>query len=400
MERIGALPQDIRNKNDAEILRCLAGMKVFTVQDIADITGISRLTITRAIERFMESGLVIARGKGTSTRLGGKKPLEYSLNPDRYMISVAPSEGSTTCTLMSFDGNQIAVKKFGFLAEIEYPEYIELSAEAVTDLIRENHVSPDAFYGVILCQGGVINHRDGYIQVSSIPHWDGRLNVVEDIKKKLPFETNVEIENVSKVCSSMLRFDKDLQNAYAAVFYADYGVSITLMNDGRIPETANHVNGELGHMCLDADDPEECVCGSRGCFEVMISQKRIFRLVEELEPEQKEDLLKDYDGKTDIRAYLLEKEKEGNPDAVRICGYLAKYIGIAFRNVIFATDPDLFVIQGVFAHASDSFFEKVKEEIRISKYLKETDIRFRREPRSLAEMLRLGSLNIIISNLL
>ena len=400
MERIGALPQDIRNKNDAEILRCLADRKVFTVQDIADQTKISRLTITKAIDRFMEMGLVIAKGKGTSTRLGGKKPLEYSLNPDRYMICVAPSEGITTCTLMSFDGSQIAVKEFGFLAGLDYRTYIELSVKAITELVRENQIDTDMLYGVILCQGGIINHRDGYIQVSSIPQWGSNLHVVDDIQKRLPFETNVEIENVSKVCSSMLRFDSELQNTTAAVFYADYGVSITLLNDGKTLETANHVNGELGHMCLDASDEEECVCGSRGCFEVLISQKRIFRMVEELPQKQKEQLLKEYDRKTDIRAYLLEKEKQEDPIAVEFCNYLAKYIGIAFRNVIFATDPDLFVIQGVFAHASDRFFEKVRDEIHISKYLKEIDIRFRREQRSLTEMLKYGSLNIIIGNIL
>ena len=34
-------------------------------------------------------------------------------HPDRYMICVAPSEGITTCTLMSFDGSQIAVSGKG-----------------------------------------------------------------------------------------------------------------------------------------------------------------------------------------------------------------------------------------------------------------------------------------------
>ena len=90
MNRIGALPKDIKQKNDMEILRSLADLESFTVQDIANRTKISRLTITRALERFMEKGIVVQSGKGNSTSLGGKKPQEYILNPNRYAISIAP----------------------------------------------------------------------------------------------------------------------------------------------------------------------------------------------------------------------------------------------------------------------------------------------------------------------
>ena len=100
MDRIGALPKDIKQKNDAEILRSIAGQRVFTVQDIANQTKISRLTITRALERFIEKGIVIQGGKGSSTSLGGKKPQEYSLNDGRYGISIAPSGGETLACLI------------------------------------------------------------------------------------------------------------------------------------------------------------------------------------------------------------------------------------------------------------------------------------------------------------
>ena len=400
MDRIGALPKDIKQKNDAEILRSLADLKTFTVQDIANQTRISRLTITRALERFMEKGVVVQAGKGCSTSLGGKKPQEYSLNHSRYAISVAPSSGKTLCTLMSFDGEVIDEKDFTFPSNLSYEKFIEQTADRIGKLLSEHRIPAEDFYGIILCSGGIIDPKAGIFRVSSIPTWDNDLHAAEDLSKKLGFDTNIIVENVSKVCSSMLRFDSEVQGRLAAVMYADFGVSITLLSDGKTPETANNVNGELGHMCLDSEDEEECVCGSKGCLEVLISQKRILKMISELSKDARIALLKDYDGKRDIRMYLFERYRAEDPEAVRLCRYMAKYIGLAFRNVCLAVDPDLFVVQGLFSYAPDRFFDEVRSVIRENKYLQGIDIDIRKEKRELSEMLKKGSLNILLSSVL
>ena len=79
---------------------------------------------------------------------------------------------------------------------------------------------------------------------------------------------------------------------------------------------------------------------------------------------------------------------------------MARYIGLAFRNVILGVDPDLFYIQGVFTHASDAFIEKIKDVIRENKYLSNIGIDIRKENRNLSDMLKQGSLNIMLSCLL
>ncbi len=400
MDRIGALPKDIKQKNDAEILRSIADQGVFTVQDIANRTRISRLTITRALERFMEKGIVVSLGKGSSTSLGGKKPQEYSLNHGRYVISIAPSGGETLVCLMSFTGEEIDQESFVFPAALTYEQFIENSAESVKKLIARNEIKEEKLYGIILCTGGIIDRKEGIFRISSIPEWDDDLHAARDLSKKLGFDTHIEVENVSKVCSGILRFDSEVQGKRAAVMYADYGVSITLLEDGKTLESVNDVNGELGHMCLDPNDKEVCVCGSRGCFEVLISQKRIRKMTDELPEKEKEELLKHYDGRDDIRSYLLEEEKKGNRKAMELCSRMARYIGLAFRNVILAVDPDLFVIQGVFARASDRFLDEVRSVIRENKYLSDISVDIKRENRELSGMLKQGSMNIMLSSIL
>ena len=400
MDRIGALPKDIKQKNDAEILRSIAGQRVFTVQDIANQTKISRLTITRALERFIEKGIVIQGGKGSSTSLGGKKPQEYSLNDGRYGISIAPSGGETLACLMSFTGEEIDTVSFMFPAALTYEAFIEKSAESVRILMKRNGIPQEDLYGIILCTGGIIDRKSGIFRTSSIPQWGNDLHAAEDLSRMLGLDTRIEIENVSKVCSSMLRFSSEVQGKRTAVMYADFGVSITILEDGKTLESTNDVNGELGHMCLDPHDEEACVCGSKGCFEVLISQKRIWKMVNAMPEKEREVLLKNYDGKGDIRRYLLEEEKREDGKAGELCTYMADIIGMAFRNVVLAIDPDLFVIQGVFSYASDRFLERIKSVVRENKYLKDIPIDIREESRELSDMLKKGSMNIMLSSIL
>ena len=400
MNRIGALPKDIKQKNDMEILRSLADLESFTVQDIANRTKISRLTITRALERFMEKGIVVQSGKGSSTSLGGKKPQEYILNPNRYAISIAPSKGKTQCTLMSFDGNEIDLKEFPFPSNMAYPQFIKNAAACIRDLLKDNKIKEEEFYGMLLCSGGIIDPKEGVFTVSSIPEWGNDLHAAEDLRKELGKDYHIESENVSKVCSGMLRFNSDVLGKRVAVMYADYGISITLLEDGKTPDTVNNVNGELGHMCLDPNDEETCVCGSKGCFELLVSQARIFKMIDALSAEEKAEMLKDYDGKEDVRIYLLNRQGKADAKTDELCAYMAKYVGLAFRNVVLGFDPDLFVIQGVFSYGSKAFFDQVISKIRENKYLQDIQIEIRKENRELSQMLKKGSMNIILSSIL
>ena len=398
--RIGALPKDIKAMNDREILRTMVDMQTFTVQDIASRTGISRLTISRALERFMVREIIISAGKGRSTNVGGKKPQEYTLNKSRYIISISPTHSVNVCSLMALDGTLIDEIDGPFPMNIPYEAFLEDVARCISHLLDSNHISLSCLKGILICFGGVIDRRDGIVRVPSMPGFPRNLYFVEDLHRYFGPDILIEVENVSKVSSSILRFNDEMRQKRTAFMYADYGVSITLMEDGIIPETAHNVNGELGHMCLEPGDSEQCVCGAHGCFEVLVSARRIWKMVNQLPPKEKEMLLEGYEKSTDIRTHILKKESDGCSATQPICNYLAKYIGLAFRNVSLAVDPDSFLISGVFSHASDRFLESIKNVMRENQYLADAEIVIYTEKQELVEQLRKGSLNLILSSLL
>ena len=397
----GVLPRDLKQKNTQEILRALAGEKTFTINDITMATSISRLTVNKALESFIRDEFVIECGKGNSTNVGGKKPTEYTLNPDRYIICISPAQMQITFTLLSLnytETGRTAISTQARFMELSYEEYIGKIADVIRNLLAEYKVSPEKVLGIVACFGGIINRRDGII-ISAYPrHWGSNLPVARDIQDALGFKTNVIIDNVSKIASGVLMFDLEMVGRRAAVVYADYGVSITLSEDGKIPETVHHLSGELGHMCLDPHDTEVCGCGATGCFEVLISERRIRDKIDQLEKSIRDELLKDYDGTYDLRIHILKKEND--PAAEELRNYMADYVGLALRTVYLGFDPDFIVLTGVLSHVPDSFLERVRKQIRRNIYFGTIDhIDLRRDNRDLTDLLNRGALNIVLSSL-
>ncbi|MBR4162737.1 MAG: ROK family protein, partial [Solobacterium sp.] len=296
-ERKAALPRDLKQKNYEAILRALADKKTFAVNQIADATKISRLTVAKAVESFIEHEIVIPAGKGSSTSVGGKKPKEYTLNPDRYVICISPAQQHLTFTLISLNGVVHDCIEMDFQARImtaSYQEYLKNTTDNIVMLVEKNHISPEQVLGVIACFGGIIDSQNGMIITSYPRHWGQNLPVVEDLKKLIPFPVKIYIENVSKVTASILMFDPEAADKKVAVVYTDYGTAITFLDNGMIPATRHHTSGEFGHICLEPDDEDVCDCGARGCLEVLISQRRISRLVDALDKKAKNALLADY----------------------------------------------------------------------------------------------------------
>ena len=398
--RIGALPKDIKQKNDEQILRAVADLTTFTVQDISKITNISRLTVTRAIERLMDKEIVVSLGKGSSTNVGGKKPQEFALNQNRYVICVSPCSGRTTYSVIALNGDVISAVTGDFLVNVSYEEYLKITAAGVRHVMEQSGISCDDLFGIMYCVGGIVDHQKGIVFTSNYPQWGKGLSMADDIRAQLGMDVYICIENVAKVSAGVLRFNSDFRNRRTAVLYADYGISITLLEDGKIPETPHSVIGELGHMSLEPSDPETCGCGTNGCFELLVSSKRLHRIIGDLPEEQRKAILRNYDGESDIRVYLLEEEKNGNTDVLGLCNYMADYMGLAFHNVYLAFDPDFCVLMGVFSHGSDRFLNRVRAKIRQNQYLSGFEVSIDREERELVELLQQGGRNLLLGSIL
>ena len=394
--RNGSLPRDIKKKNTSEIFRAMMGERDFSASYISEKTHISRLTVSKVIEEFCDMGIVIPVGKGNSTKVGGKRPNQYALNNKKYVIVVLGTIYLPYYGLLSLDGTVRITYGGRVRHNYDYNQYIEILANSIDKTLFDNSIESSDVLGIILANGGIIADNKRVVFNSNNPEWGNNLNIADDLKKQLKHNTDVYVENAAKIAANAFSSCDKFIGKKSAVLFVDYGISIVLMEDGKVLESAHNVTGELGHMCLEPSDDVVCGCGSKGCFESLISHDRMLSIIQKLPKKKKDEFMANYNGKDDIRTYILEEEKKGSEVAEQLSDYLAKYVGLALRNVYLAYDPSIIAIVGNISNGSEAFFNKIKKIITENRYLKDVEIDFEIEKRKVIEVISNGGTNMIL----
>lgn len=112
------------------------------------------------------------------------------------------------------------------------------------------------------------------------------------------------------------------------------------------PLTGTHgAGGEIGHLCVNYEETENCGCGKTGCLEQYASATGIARLAKKrLAKDDAQSLLRSA-RKMDAKA-VFDALKEGDRLAEEIVEEFGSYLGHALANLAAVTDPAVIVIGG------------------------------------------------------
>ena len=69
-----ALPADLKFGNRTQVMGVFKDGGEYTVNDISERVGLSRQTVMKAVQLFVQKGIIVSAGKGCSTSIGGKRP--------------------------------------------------------------------------------------------------------------------------------------------------------------------------------------------------------------------------------------------------------------------------------------------------------------------------------------
>ena len=395
-----AMPSDLRSRNFGYILNTICRRRQFTITDIVETTQMSRHTIAKALNELLEKRIIVTAGKASSTNIGGKKPVQYALNSEVYVICMSAGDHRTGFSLMTLDYRRIDVIELKLLTEYRLPEFIADSVSACRALLERNHIALKDLMGISYCMGGIVDEATGVIRyAATTPEWGRDIELRRMIFEALEVQTRLCIDNVCKICARTMVSHDDINQKNVAVFYCDYGMGISFIEEGSIRQTTHKVAHEWGHMVMDPWDKERCGCGSYGCIEVLLSERRMLDKIDALPEEQRKAVLQGYDGDEDIRIHIMKKSDEGNIDAQNLMHYMADMLGNTVRNVYLAIDPDYIVLLGSFAHCTDSFLSRVRDKARENLYLTNIDIDLRRYPKSIRSLQEVGGVNTVLRSI-
>lgn len=138
--------------------------------------------------------------------------------------------------------------------------------------------------------------------------------------------------------------------------------------DGKIYRGANEMAGEIGHLAIDPLGPV-CVCGRRGCVEVLASGPAIARAAKaRLEREPQVGLvlreLVENDLSRITAQHVNQAALAGDSLAREVMDAAARALGFGIGHAIVLMNPQRVVIGGGVSKAGEHYFETVRAAAR------------------------------------
>ena len=395
-------PSDLKLSNRMQILELFKSGETMSVGAIAESIGISRQTVMKAIQFFIEKGIIVADGKADSTSVGGKRAELYSLSGERYLFNVVICPDYLHISLFNYRCQVIDTYTRADIGALDAEAVIEAAGTACYKLLLNNEIAQRNLRGICITTSGIVDHRTNTLKFSTqFSGWGKDIPIADKLAAYFDGDVRVIAENVGKVCGSAFLHDPELQDKRGLTVFSSWGgVCACLMERGRILNGKDALIGEIGHMMLDPSDGEVCGCGSHGCFERQVSDERVRRMVREAGAEFADSpLCRLPDAELTARAVFAESAR-GDALAGSISARLARYYALALKNVTLLFNPDVVVFQGDCAAADARFRDVLRRELGTFRYYNDdSPFQLRMDDRSIQNLATLGAYTLLIDSL-
>lgn len=359
-------PRILKENNRRLVLHFMRASGAVSVAEISEHVGLSKTTVMKIIDYLVRTDIVLTAGKGQSTEEGGKKPTLFQFNAKAgYVIAVHIFIDQIYSALMDLHTT--------ILHDVSIPlgedEALDVSLDAMArscmQLMDQAGIDATALIGIGIGTHGITNTRDGILYVSPhFPSWGTNIPLKALLEKRLPFTVPIILENncrVQAIAEKTRGVAMDRKNIIAVEAGSGLGSGIIVKDE--IKRGEHYLAGEIGHMVINPHAVERCACGGKGCFEVMVSTKRLLRLAQDQYAEfPKSTIFRE--GPEGVTAEaIFDAANRGDILARELMDDIIAWFAVGFSNVIVMYDPEIIIIQGIYTKAGDYFLENLRQRV-------------------------------------
>ncbi|WP_405159164.1 ROK family transcriptional regulator [Paenibacillus sp. FSL H8-0283] len=338
-------PQYIRNLNENLIMDALITQGTMSRADISRQTGLSKPTVSLAVEHLIDRNLV--REMGPADNAQGRKATLIRFNETAYYVcGIDIGATRIRIALSDLNGEIIAYRTYPMVVQETYERaeatMLELLRSHMNELLDENHLNWDQ----IQCIGFGI---PGVVLPDS-----GRINRIVDPLAGLEEAFSLESLSGAFPCEVILENDVNLAalGEYRSGAAAGYplfvffsigtGTGAGIMVHGQLLRGLGGLTGEIAEMLVDD--------GRR--LEEVLSADGLMQLAKDYLDQHDELLLEAADsGADDLHRHLtpeklFEAARSGEVEALDILQQYSQKIASALRQISVVLAPDLIVLGG------------------------------------------------------
>lgn len=338
-------PQYIRNLNENLIMDALITQGTMSRADISRQTGLSKPTVSLAVEHLIDRNLV--REMGPADNAQGRKATLIRFNETAYYVcGIDIGATRIRIALSDLNGEIIAYRTYPMVVQGAYERgeatMLELLRSHMNELLDENHLNWDQIQCIGFGIPGVV-----------LPE-SGRINRIVDPLAGLEEAFSLESLSGAFPCEVILENDVNLAalGEYRSGVAAGYplfvffsigtGTGAGIMVHGQLLRGLGGLTGEIAEMLVDD--------GRR--LEEVLSADGLMQLAKDYLDQHDELLLEAADsGADDLHRHLtpeklFEAARSGEVEALDILQQYSQKIASALRQISVVLAPDLIVLGG------------------------------------------------------
>jgi len=303
--------------------------------ELAELTGLTRASVTQIIDGLMEDGFVEETDVVGRNRLG-RRNTQLALRADaRYFFGVNLSRLHCDVGMMDLSGNVCCRERLEIVGR-EPEEVLCSIAETILGQREKFGLDENRIGGIGVCAPGPLDIKKGVIL--NPPNFDAWHGVAVGPELSRLSGIPVMTENVSNAHALDEKFFGVARDARNFVLLrVDEGVGSGTVINNRLFHGTRGFAAEYGHVSVDMNGPL-CSCGNRGCLEKYISIPAILRNT----------------------PYHSWREAAGDE---AIIGRMAEYLAFAIINIFNSLDVEKVILAGELAEDSGKLIEEVNRRV-------------------------------------
>jgi predicted NBD/HSP70 family sugar kinase len=314
----------------ARILELLASGQATTRTELAGLLGAAPSTVSFAVGRLLEHGLVAEEGTAAST---GGRP--------RKVLRLGGSDGfAVAAELGGRHAHVGVVQPGGRLADVstvpfptaDGPEAALPGLAGTLEELAERH-GRALLRGVGLSLPGPVDVASGVVTLPSrMPGWN-RFPVRAWLEDR--FGVPAAIENDANCMAVGEHTVRPAEHRQAIMVKTGTAIGAGVIADGRLYRGGSGAAGEITHVRVEAAHDIPCSCGNTGCLETVASGAALVRILRErgLVVTSTED--------------VVRLASDADPEATRAVRQAGRYLGQVLAANVNFFNPDAVYLGGI-----------------------------------------------------
>lgn len=365
----GSNTSRVKAHNVQAVLLNLLHNRVTSRVNLAEQTALSKTTITNLVAELMEQGVIaeeaITDAPENGRRRVGRPQRMVRLVPNaRYVVGVHIGIGLFRVAVTNLHAEIIHNNTLSFDLNQPWETVLTQIAAQIETTVQESGVDPALVLGVGIGVSGLIDHRTGVNLLAPALGWhDVPVKAFLEERLNLPVCADNNVRAMS-LGEAYFGIGKDV--GIQAFIYGRIGVGAGFVINGQLFRGFGAGAGEIGHTIVLPHEGAACRCGQHGCLETLVSEPVLLREAQALAAAQPNGLLAAHlnqAGEHPIDA-VFAAARAGDQSTQQLIEDKAYYLGVALANLVNILNPELIILGGMFAQASDLMIPKIEATMK------------------------------------